>query len=213
MIRHSSKAGVLVRGFSCYVSPAAMLFSTRVPPRARVTFVSAKVTKTICPFVAPHTQAQLGCGVPCAPRSARGFFDGTSLCREKRAHPMRAPQSESLRALSSPPCGARCDSRGGDTYTRKINLNLNLKTLKILTLGCFLPPFRRAEHRRSRRIRPDRGAPGGRALAAGQESCRPTPVSAEKRKGLSRRRGVFSFGYFSLHEQRKVPRLRCGNRN
>jgi hypothetical protein len=37
--------------------------------------------------------------------------------------------------------------------------------------------------------------------------------TGEKRRGWSRHPGTLSFGYFSLREQRKVPRLRCENRN
>ena len=168
-----------------------MLFSTRVPPRARVTFLSGKVTKAILPLRRTHPHAQSACGwVPCAPQSARGFFDSTSLYCEKRAHPVRAPQGNSLRALSSPTCGARCDSRGREHLNQANQSKPKTQHLKILTLGCFHPPFRRAEHRRPRRSRPDRGAHVMRALAAGQESCVGQPPSRPRSARGFRARGA-----------------------
>ena len=166
----------------------------RVPPRARVTFVSAKVTKTIFPHRRTQSQALLGTGCP-ALLGRRGGFSTAYPYAAKYARLPGAPR----RVNPCGPCPRRppvlgaTQGAGTPTPGKSIETQTS-KPLRTLTLGCFLPPFRRAEHRRPRRNRPDRGAYGMRALAAGQESCRPTPVSAEKRKGLSRRRGVFSFG-------------------
>jgi len=141
----------------------------------------------------------------------KGVFRQYVLYCEKRAPPGRAPQGKALRAVSSPTCGARCDSRGGEHLNQENPSKSNTQNPEDSDVGVLTyPPFRRAEHRRPRRSRPDRGAPGRRALAAGQESCRPTPVSAEKHRGSRAGGACFLLGTFLCTSKEKYPARGAG---
>ena len=79
-------------------------------------------------------------------------------------------------------------------------------------VGFFQPPYGAPEHRKALGVRPAgvdnrrlATGPRGRDDALGQ--CR-EPKAAERR--TVRHEGALSFGFFSLREQRKETRPRCG---
>ena len=136
-------------------------------------------------------------GVPCAPRPRRGLADRTS-CPAANARLPGAPLSGLIRLA------LRCSAR------RKRG-NVNTRTSKspkalVLWFGCR--PLSRTEHRGSARIRPDRGAPGRRALAAGQDVLSANPRLGREAQGPSRRRGGASLGTFLSRQESTPPAVR-----
>jgi hypothetical protein len=123
----------------------------RVPPRARVTFVSAKVTKTIFPHRRTPTPSVAWGGGALRSSVGEGVGRQDLLSCGQRAPPGRAPHGNSMRASSSPTSGARCDSRGGTSKPQNPFSNgnpgkswMNLNELEILRRGArYCPGFAR----------------------------------------------------------------------
>ncbi len=165
-----------------------MLFSMRVSPRARVTFVSAKVTKAICPVVAPHQRAMRVGGVPCASRPRRGLTDRTS-CPAANARLPGAPLAGLTRL------GLRCSVRlkGRTPNLKNQEQKPGGKKPKASRFGFIVKaidvtrPFWPAEHRRAGRRRPAWIYHAGRAREARvfrstRTYCRKTPSPTEERR-------------------------------
>jgi hypothetical protein len=117
--------------------------------------------------------------------------------RTRQPHPTRLGLDQKAREYPRLRCGARFATRGPKNQT---------------AAGFCSPPVWRA-----RASQPESGysrascSSPRRVVCARRVGARAD--SGEKRRGPSRHPGALSLGYFSLREQRKVPRPRCENRN
>jgi hypothetical protein len=115
----------------------------------------------------------------------------------RRPHTTRLGLDQKARDYPRLRCGARLATRGPKNQT--------------VAGFCSIPVWRA----RASQPVPELSRTPCRARGA-FPSARRVGVRAgtgEKRRGWSRHPGALSFGYFSLREQRKVPRPRCENRN
>ena len=139
-----------------------------------------------------------------------GVFRQDILSCEKRAHPMRAPQDGTLRASSSPTCGARCDSRDGEHLNQAHPSKPKTQHLEDSDVGGVdVPtlPARRASQAETEQARQGRVREARVGRRTGVLSANPR-LGREAQGGFAPE-GKRFFGYF-LVATRKYPARGAG---
>ena len=203
-IFHNMSSGLRPRVYLWVADPRQVTFlclSKEKSPKERTARVAHRAYTARFPF-APgradprraRSAARKSTGLPRIPRLTL-TKPGARLTRQP--HTTRLGLDQKAREYPRLRCGARFATRGPKNQT---------------AAGFCSPPVWRA-----RASQPESGysrascSSPRRVVCARRVGARAD--AGEKRRGISRHPGALSLGYFSLREQRKVPRPRCENRN